>query len=1030
MSPERLKEVEEIYHAVLEVPNGKRRMFLLDRCGDDDELRKEVESLLSYDTDFNSLIDNSPKSLVAELFSTEANRTVGKQINQYRILSLLGEGGMGSVFLAHDTKLERKVAIKFLNDRLSKDTNRLNRFFQEAKSASALNHPNIITVYEIGEVDDQPFITTEFIDGTTLNKYLSKETLKISEVLNIASQIGSALSSAHEAGIIHRDIKPENVMIRRDGIVKVLDFGLAKLTQEAIEIDSEAVTRAKNLTADGMILGTPQYMSPEQARGQKVDPRTDIFSFGAMLYEMISGRLPFSGINAIDTIGSILKDDPKSLREFVPDISLELEDIVEKALRKDRDHRYQSINDLLADLNNAKRTIELDTNAGNTVSVKPQETRFTTSIATVRRFSLIHLLLFSTAAIVLFGAIFWFFSRGSDQSLESLKTEEVANWTSSAGELYTVGSFSPDGKMVAFASTKTGTKNIWVKQSTSGEAIQITKDDFKNENPIWSPNGEEIAFFSAHGGDAGFWRVPTLGGSPKLIASANGGSRLRLWSKNNLIYFDSGGELYSIDIATGDKKQLTDLKLKGINTSSMNLSSDEKTIAYSTAEGTTFTISISDLNGSAPKKIVESPNEIKNISWHPDNRRLFYSASIDGIFQIFLTDIYGAPPRQVSKSEQDALVLNVSADGTRILYGSSKEESDVWGFNLKENKEFIAASDIDSELWADLSPDGKTLAYQSIKNLSQGNKLFSGKILTKTIGSNEQPTELVASGGLPKWSPDGKTLAFIKTDSINRQIQIVNPAIGVRKQLTTIGVYPVTTTILPYDRLQTNDFAWSPDSGKIAFLSLLSAEKPQNIWVANADGSSELNLTENLEPNLSLNCPLWSSDGKHLAYSAKSNNIDGKATYAFQVINTETKKNDRIFEQNSFIRLLGWSANGNELIFAGVPNLSAFALPTEVSLGSVEIATGKTKKIAILKDVYLYNIHLSADKKSIAFVSHYDDKDNISLISVSGGEARKLTDNNDSRLYFSSLAWSPDSTSIFFGKQLRYSLLSMLTNFK
>ncbi len=216
MTPERLKKVEEIYHAVLEISPPKREQFLADSCGADVELRREVESLLSFENDFDSLIDSSPKSLVREIFSEKATpNLIGTQINQYKIISLLGEGGMGAVYLARDTKLERKVAIKFLSDKLSKDTNRPSRFFQEAKSASALNHPNIITVYEIGEVDSKPFIVTEFIDGKTLNQHLAQEKLRLGGVLEIATQIVSALTSAHEAGIIHRDIKPDNVMIRQ-----------------------------------------------------------------------------------------------------------------------------------------------------------------------------------------------------------------------------------------------------------------------------------------------------------------------------------------------------------------------------------------------------------------------------------------------------------------------------------------------------------------------------------------------------------------------------------------------------------------------------------------------------------------------------------------------------------------------------------------------------------------------------------------------------------------------------------------------
>nr|MCU0239043.1 serine/threonine-protein kinase [Pyrinomonadaceae bacterium] len=776
MTPEKLKKVEQIYHAILEISPQKRDDFLADSCGNDLELRREVESLLSFDKSFTSVIDSSPKSFVKEVFSDGVSKLVGSKVNQYNILSLLGEGGMGAVFLAQDTKLERKVAIKFLSDNFSKDTNRLRRFFQEAKSASALNHPNIITVYEIGEFEDKPFISTEFIDGKTLNQYLSTNKLTLSGVLDIATQILSALTSAHQAGIIHRDIKPDNIMIRKDGIVKVLDFGLAKLNEDSQTTDAEAATQLKKLTIDGMILGTPNYMSPEQARGQKVDLRTDIFSFGVLLYEMISGKQPFNGINAIETIGSILKDEPQPLAEIVPNTPRDLQHIINKALRKDREQRYQDIKDLLIDLNDVKKTVELETVPNkDTALLNPQNTKENSlSMATSQRFSLVHLLGILLIVFLSFGAIWWLFFKNNNQVQTVLKSEEVVNWTSSPGEVYSVGTFSPDGKMVAFTSTKVGSKNIWLKQTTSGEPVQITKDEFKNENPIWSPNGEELAFFSTKGDEAGFWRIPTLGGSAKLISTIDeGSSRLRFWSKSNQIYYESKNELFAIDANSGQKKQVTTLVSKSIKGEFLNISPDEKNVVYSISEADKTTLWLNNLVGETPKKLFDAKTQIKNIVWHPDNNRIFYSALVDGVFQIFAIDINGTLPRQISTNEQDCLVLDISADGSKILYGATKEESDVWGINVKDAKEFIVASDISSELWADVSPDGKTLAYQSIKNLSQGNKLFNGNILTKTLDNQNQPQELVKNSGLPKWSPDGKTLAFVRLEGDKYQIKSI-----------------------------------------------------------------------------------------------------------------------------------------------------------------------------------------------------------------------------------------------------------------
>ena len=291
--------------------------------------------------------------------------TSGSKVGQYLIGNRLGAGGMGEVWLAEDTRLERKVALKLLPPEFTTDADRLRRFVQEAKSASALNHPNIITIYEIGELDGAHFIATEFIDGVTLRQQITSGTLTLSAALDCAIQSATALAAAHEAGIVHRDIKPENVMLRRDGIVKVVDFGLAKLTERRtpagavgpVGVDKEAETRAKLSTDPGTVIGTPQYMSPEQARGQNVDARTDIFSLGVMLYEMIAGRPPFDGVNALDVISAILQKEPQPLKSQTVEIPAELQRIINKALRKDREERYQTARDLLNDLKDLKEEL-------------------------------------------------------------------------------------------------------------------------------------------------------------------------------------------------------------------------------------------------------------------------------------------------------------------------------------------------------------------------------------------------------------------------------------------------------------------------------------------------------------------------------------------------------------------------------------------------------------------------------------------------------------------------------------------------
>ena len=294
---------------------------------------------------------------------------IGQTLSHYRIVSKLGAGGMGEVYLAEDIRLGRKVALKILDVDLTRHEDRVRRFEQEARAASGLSHPNILTIFDIGKEDSTHFIATEFIEGLTLRSVLTRARMKLGEVLEIALQVAGALAAAHSAGIIHRDIKPENIMVRPDGLVKVLDFGLAKLLEaQAPSTDSGARTIAKANTDPGTVMGTAAYMSPEQARGQKVDARTDIFSLGVVIYEMIAGRAPFEGETASHVIVSILEKEPASLTRSAPDAPSELERIVTKALAKDKDERYQTVKDLLIDLKRLKQRRDLDAELERSIS--------------------------------------------------------------------------------------------------------------------------------------------------------------------------------------------------------------------------------------------------------------------------------------------------------------------------------------------------------------------------------------------------------------------------------------------------------------------------------------------------------------------------------------------------------------------------------------------------------------------------------------------------------------------------------------
>jgi len=290
-------------------------------------------------------------------------------LSHYRIIRKLGAGGMGEVYLAQDTRLNRKVALKILAEEIASRQQRMQRFVQEAQSASALNHPNIITIYEIDQADAVHFIATEFIEGETLRERLKNVRMRLDEALEVAIQVASALSAAHAAGIVHRDIKPENIMLRSDGYVKVLDFGLAKLTEEQnVAVDTEAQTRGLVRTDPGTVMGTARYMSPEQVRGVDQDARTDIWSLGVVTYEMVAGGPPFTGETKSHVMVSIIEQEPPQLAAFARNAPVELQRIVRKALTKDRESRYQTARDLMIDLKNLRRELDLQSELERSVA--------------------------------------------------------------------------------------------------------------------------------------------------------------------------------------------------------------------------------------------------------------------------------------------------------------------------------------------------------------------------------------------------------------------------------------------------------------------------------------------------------------------------------------------------------------------------------------------------------------------------------------------------------------------------------------
>jgi serine/threonine protein kinase len=467
---------------------------------------------------------------------------IGETISHYRILEKLGGGGMGVVYKAEDTKLGRHVALKFLPDELARDSQALERLQREARAASALNHPSICTIYEIDEHEGQPFIAMEYLEGQTLKHRMAAKPLKIDEVLDLAIQMADALDAAHAKGIIHRDIKPANIFLTRRAQAKILDFGLAKLAPEPRRVGEAAGastlptigTAEEFLTTPGTALGTVAYMSPEQTRGEELDARTDLFSFGIVMYEMATGRQPFSGGTSAVVFDAILHGAPVSPVRLNPELPAEFERIINKALEKDRDLRYQSAAELRSDLKRLKRDTDSGRSAASLSAAVQQTTPSATGafkVTAVPASSFWRTAYIVAAAIlVLIAAAFtaYYFRT---PSAGPAKLTQVSHWNKPMNGAI----LSPDGRTVAFSSPVAGFDQVFIMLASGGDPLQLTSDSADKGVDSFSPNGTEINYDNFQSQEV--WTVPTLGGAPGRIAS--GGGLITSPDGNSFFFFKS-----------------------------------------------------------------------------------------------------------------------------------------------------------------------------------------------------------------------------------------------------------------------------------------------------------------------------------------------------------------------------------------------------------------------------------------------------------------------------------------------------------
>src|SRR5262245_13191707 len=555
MNPEKWRQVERLYHSALEREAEQRASFLATACEGDDSLRREVESLLAHQSQAENLMEAPVMEVAAKALADDQNGSMtGQSLGSYQILSRLGAGGMGEVYQARDARLERTVALKILPAEVAADAERMRRFVREAKAASALNHPHVATIYEIGEANGVNFIAMEYVEGQTLAARISGHPLKVSEIVEIGSQIADALDEAHGKGITHRDIKPANVMITPRRQVKVLDFGLAKIARPTEKsVASDISTMAK--TAPGVVMGTVPYMSPEQALGREVDHRSDLFSLGVLLYEMATGRLPFSGANTSETLDRILHSQPDAMARFNYDAPAELERIVRKCLEKDRERRYQSAGELLVDLKNLKRDSDSkaalkEVSAGQAVDSPVRRLSFIPSAIDALRRHKLGVLFASVAFFIVAAGLNYF-------RLRPLLTPRVTGYTQitrdghqKAFPRFAAGTDIPlvaGDSQLFFIDVEGAQLTLTQVSSTGGETVAIPTPFFYYPWSVLdlSPSQAELLVANRIPSETAWqiWAVPVSGGTPHRLGSLMGHGAA--WSPDGRqIVYAYGSELY------------------------------------------------------------------------------------------------------------------------------------------------------------------------------------------------------------------------------------------------------------------------------------------------------------------------------------------------------------------------------------------------------------------------------------------------------------------------------------------------------